>query len=88
MSAFGTLAGSAVADARSRGASSINADAEELRSTSMFASMFGISAFSSSSSSQRKTRVSTKDGATEKAIPSWMAEVRREVNIILKLVHF
>jgi hypothetical protein len=67
MSAFGTLAGSANAS-----------DSAETRSTSMFASMFGLSAFAASStSSQRKTRASTKDSMPqEKAQPSWMAEVR------------
>ena len=67
MSAFGKLAGSAVA-----------ADSAELRSTSMFASMFGLAAFSSSSS-PRRTRTSSKDAQSEgkASQPSWMAEVRQ-----------
>jgi hypothetical protein len=70
MSAFGTLAGSAVADARKTGSSSA-ANVDELRSTSVFASMFGLAAFSPSAT-QRKTRASAKD--SEKTQPSWMAE--------------
>lgn len=76
MSAFGTLAGSAVAGSTTNTSSS-PASAEQ-RSTSMIASMFGLSAFSSSvASSQRKTHSPAKDSTPEEKIkPSWMAEVR------------
>lgn len=88
MSAFGTLAGSAVASSA--------ADSAELRSTSMFASMFGLSAFSSSTS-PRNTRTSSKDALPEgkASQPSWMAEVRQNIvhysrgcTIVLSLFHF
>lgn len=76
MSAFGTLAGSAVAGSIANTASAPKSS--EQRSTSMIASMFGLSAFSSSaSSSQRETQAATNDSIPEEKIkPSWMVEVR------------
>ncbi|KAL3795660.1 hypothetical protein HJC23_002067 [Cyclotella cryptica] len=80
MSAFGTLAGSAVIDTRSpTNSSNVARETAENRSTSMLASMFGLSAFSTASllqSSQRTTRAAAKDSVPEnKNQPSWMAEM-------------
>jgi len=81
MSAFGTLAGAAVIEKRLPcNSSSIPGETTENRSTSMLASMFGLSAFSTASllqSSQRTTRGIAKESeAASKSQPSWMAEVR------------
>jgi hypothetical protein len=81
MSAFGTLAGAAVIEKRlPSNSSSIPGETTENRSTSMLASMFGLSAFSTASllqSSHRTTRGIAKESeAASKSQPSWMAEVR------------
>lgn len=74
MSAFGTLAGSAVADSTAASHASGGAESSDNRSTSMLASMFGMSAFSSSKA-RGATKEADKDADEKKPQPSWMAEV-------------